>query len=125
ENGIFKFVLELPISLGVVGGLTNLHPLVKVSLKMLGNPSAKELMGIVAAAGLANNFGAVKSLVTTGIQQGHMKMHLHNIMNQLNVCKSDREKVVAHFSNKKVSVSAVREFIEKRLFIQDISCLII
>lgn len=125
ENDIFKFTLELPISVGVVGGLTNLHPLVKLSMQILGNPSAKELMGIIAAAGLANNFGAVKSLVTTGIQHGHMKMHLFNIMNQLNVCKSDRTKVVEHFDNKKVSVSAVREFIEKRLFIQDISCLII
>ncbi|MEO9256770.1 MAG: hydroxymethylglutaryl-CoA reductase, partial [Crocinitomicaceae bacterium] len=106
-------------------GLTNLHPLVKLSLTMLGNPSSKELMGIAAAAGLANNFGAVKSLVTTGIQQGHMKMHLFNIMKQLNVCNSDKNKVVEFFRDRNVSVAAVRSFIENRLLIQDAGCLII
>lgn len=113
ENDVFKFELTLPISLGVVGGLTNLHPMVKASLQILGNPNAKELMSVAAAAGLANNFGAVKSLTTTGIQQGHMKMHLFNIMNQLNVPKENREDVAKYFQNKNVSVSAVREYVEE------------
>lgn len=112
ENGIFRFELTLPIAMGVVGGLTNLHPLVKLSHEILDFPNAKELMGIAAAAGLANNFGAVKSLTTTGIQQGHMKMHLFNIMNQLDVCKEKKEKVVAYFKDKNVSVSAVRSYVE-------------
>lgn len=114
EDGKFRFTLTLPLALGVVGGLTNLHPLVKLSHEILDHPSAKELMSISAAAGLANNFGAVKSLTTTGIQQGHMKMHLFNIMNQLNVEKEDRDKVVEYFKDKNVSVSAVRAFVEKR-----------
>ncbi|WP_289444986.1 hypothetical protein, partial [Klebsiella pneumoniae] len=88
--------------------LTNLHPLVKLSLQLLGNPSAKELMGIAAAAGLANNFAAVRSLVTVGIQKGHMKMHLFNIMKQLGVPNSERKRIVDYFKDKKVSVSAVR-----------------
>lgn len=113
ENDQFKFVLDLPLALGVVGGLTNLHPLVKLSLKLLHNPSAKDLMGIAAAAGLACNFSAVKSLVTTGIQQGHMKMHLFNIMKQLNVPESLKKKMVEHFKYEKVSVSAVRKLLEK------------
>lgn len=112
ENDIFRFELTLPIALGVVGGLTNLHPLVKLSHELLDFPNARELMGIAAAAGLANNFGAVKSLTTTGIQQGHMKMHLFNIMNQLEVKKEDRDKIVAHFKDKNVSVSAVRTYVE-------------
>ncbi|MBD3639150.1 MAG: hydroxymethylglutaryl-CoA reductase, degradative [Crocinitomicaceae bacterium] len=112
EDGKFRFELNLPIALGVVGGLTNLHPLVKLSHEILDHPSARELMGIAAAAGLANNFGAVKSLTTTGIQQGHMKMHLFNIMNQLDVCKENRQKVVDHFKDKNVSVSAVRKYVE-------------
>lgn len=111
-NDIFRFELTLPIALGVVGGLTNLHPLVKLSHEILDFPNARELMGIAAAAGLANNFGAVKSLTTTGIQQGHMKMHLFNIMNQLEVKKEDRDKVVAYFKDKNVSVSAVRTYVE-------------
>jgi len=112
DNDIFRFELTLPIALGVVGGLTNLHPLVKLSHELLDFPNARELMGIAAAAGLANNFGAVKSLTTTGIQQGHMKMHLFNIMNQLDVKKEDRDKIVAYFKDKSVSVSAVRTYVE-------------
>ena len=76
ENGVFTFWIEIPLSLGVVGGLTKLHPLVVKSLEMLGNPDAEELMGIVAVSGLAQNFAALRALVTTGIQKGHMKMHL-------------------------------------------------
>lgn len=112
EGGMFRFILELPISLGVVGGLTNLHPLVKLSHKLLGHPSASELMGIAAAAGLANNFSAVKSLVTVGIQKGHMKMHLLNILKQFGVPDERKNEVVNYFKDKTVSVHAVRQLIE-------------
>ena len=83
DNGVFKFWMEVPLALGTVGGLTSLHPLVKLAMQLLGSPNAKELMKIVAVAGLAQNFAAIKSLTTTGIQQGHMKMHLMNILNHL------------------------------------------
>ena len=84
EHGMFTFWMEIPLALGTVGGLTGLHPLVKLSLELLHKPTAKELMQIVAVAGLAQNFAALRSLTTTGIQQGHMKMHLMNILNQFN-----------------------------------------
>ncbi|MCO5236801.1 MAG: hydroxymethylglutaryl-CoA reductase, degradative [Chitinophagaceae bacterium] len=109
----FRFMLELPVALGVVGGLTNLHPLVKLSHDLLGHPSARELMGIAAATGLANNFGAVKSLVTTGIQKGHMKMHLLNILKQLGVPEDRKNEVVHYFKDKIVSVYAVRQLMER------------
>lgn len=112
DGSRFVFTLRLPLALGVVGGLTNLHPLVKLTNKLLGNPSAKTLMGIAAAAGLANNFGAVKSLVTTGIQRGHMKMHLFNIMKQLGVEKHEQAQVVEYFKENVVSVSEVRKCME-------------
>lgn len=112
ENGMFRFILELPISLGVVGGLTNLHPLVKLSHQLLEHPSAAELMGIASAVGLANNFSAVKSLVTTGIQKGHMKMHLLNILKQFGVPDEKKNEVIEYFKNKTVSVHAVRQLIE-------------
>lgn len=112
ENNRFVFTLRLPLALGVVGGLTNLHPLVKLTNKLLGNPSARELMGIAAAAGLANNFGALKSLVTTGIQRGHMKMHLFNIMKQLGVQKNEQDFVIEYFKEHIVSVSEVRKCLE-------------
>lgn len=108
----FKFELELPISVGVVGGLTNLHPLVKLSHELLHRPSAKELMGIAAAAGLANNFSAIKSLVTVGIQKGHMKMHLLNILKQLGVPEDRKNVVVNYFKDKTVSVHEVRKLVK-------------
>ena len=82
DNDIFNFSIEIPLALGTVGGLTKLHPLANLALEMLENPNAKDLMKITAVAGLAQNFAAIKSLITTGIQHGHMKMHLINILNQ-------------------------------------------
>ena len=112
ENGIFSFWLEVPLALGTVGGLTSLHPLVKLSLEMLENPSAKELMQFVAVAGLAQNFAALRSLTTTGIQDGHMKMHLNNILNQFEANEEERVLIRKHFKHHIVSHSAVVEFIE-------------
>jgi len=112
ENGIFSFWLEVPLALGTVGGLTSLHPLVKLSLEMLENPSAKELMQFVAVAGLAQNFAALRSLTTTGIQDGHMKMHLNNILNQFEANDEERVLIRKHFKHHVVSHSAVVEFIE-------------
>lgn len=112
EDGIFTYWMELPLALGTVGGLTNLHPLVKMCLQMLGNPSAKELMQIVAAAGLAQNFAALRSLTTSGIQEGHMKMHLGNILNQLNATDLERVEVAHYFEHNTVTHAAVVGFVE-------------
>lgn len=109
RNGVFKFWMEIPLALGTVGGLTGLHPLSKIALELLQKPSAEDLMKIVAVAGLAQNFAAVKSLITTGIQQGHMKMHLMNILNQLNATPEEKEKLVQYFKKHNVSHSAVEE----------------
>lgn len=109
RNGEFKFWMEIPLALGTVGGLTGLHPLSRIALEILQKPSAEDLMKIVAVAGLAQNFAAVKSLITTGIQQGHMKMHLMNILNQLNATPEEKEKLVEHFKKHNVSHSAVEE----------------
>ena len=107
------FELELPLAIGTVGGLTNLHPLVKWSLELLGHPSARDLMQIITVAGLAQNFAAVRSLVTSGIQKGHMKMHLLNILNQLNATPAQKEAAVIFFKTNPVSHSAVANFLEK------------
>ena len=103
EDGIFTFWIELPLALGTVGGLTNLHPLVKLNLEILQRPSAEELMQIIAVAGLAQNFAAVSSLVTTGIQKGHMKMHLLNILNQLGANENEKAKLVTYFKTNPVT----------------------
>ena len=112
ENDVFYFWMEIPLALGTVGGLTSLHPLVKFCLEMLEKPNAKELMQIVAVAGLAQNFAALRSLTTTGIQEGHMKMHLNNIINQFEATAEERILITNHFKKNVVSHAAVVEFIE-------------
>jgi hydroxymethylglutaryl-CoA reductase len=111
ENGKFKYSLSVPLALGTVGGLTTLHPLAQLSLEMLGNPKAEELMMIVASVGLANNFGAIKSLITKGIQQGHMKMHLLNILNHFKATENEKKDAVIFFQNRKVSFAKVAEYL--------------
>lgn len=100
ENGVFTYWIEIPLALGVVGGLTKLHPLVVKALEMLGKPNAEELMGIVAVSGLAQNFAALRALVTTGIQKGHMKMHLMNILNQLEATAEEKVQIAEFFKDK-------------------------
>lgn len=111
ENDVFKFSIQVPLAVGTVGGLTTVHPLAKTSLGILGQPSAPDLMMIMAATGLAQNFGAVKSLVTTGIQKGHMKLHLLNILNQLNASQDQVEGAKVFFADKVISYTAVRNFL--------------
>ena len=113
NEGTFKLSLTLPLALGTVGGLTRLHPLAALSMEILQNPSAEELMSIVASAGLANNFSAVASLVTTGIQKGHMKLHLSNILTSFDATPEERERTEAHFSDKTVSIQKVRKFLNR------------
>ena len=107
----FKFTLKVPISVGTIGGLTQLHPLAKLSLEILGNPKAKELMAVLASAGLANNFAAVKSLVTKGIQIGHMRMHLINILNSFDATDKEKEDAKVYFKDRKINVDSVRSFL--------------
>ena len=113
ENGVFKFWIEIPLAVGTVGGLTKLHPLSKLSLELLGNPSAKELMEIIAVAGLAQNFAALRALTTTGIQKGHMKMHLTNIIKQLGASDEEKQFLINYFENKTVTHNAVVEAYQK------------
>jgi len=115
NNGVFTLRIKLPLALGTVGGLTNLHPLAFRALEILGKPTARDLMKIAAAVGLASNFSALHSLITTGIQKGHMKLHLENILMSLNVDESMKKKIKAHFQDKSVSYSQVKAFIEGEL----------
>ncbi|QAA82727.1 hydroxymethylglutaryl-CoA reductase, degradative [Aequorivita sp. H23M31] len=113
EDGIFTFWIELPLAIGTVGGLTSLHPLTKLAFEILQKPDAKQLMQIIAVAGLAQNFAALRSLVTTGIQKGHMKMHLMNILNQFEASKEEKEQALEYFKVNQVSHNAVVAFLAK------------
>ena len=94
---MFRFWIEIPLALGVVGGITKLHPVVKLGLEMLYHPTAEQLMKAVAVSGLAQNFAALRALVTTGIQKGHMKMHLLNILNQLKATPEEIKEITLYF----------------------------
>jgi hydroxymethylglutaryl-CoA reductase len=113
HHAMFNFSLTLPLSIGTVGGVTALHPLARRSLEILGNPNAEELMMIISAVGLASNFAALKALITSGIQKGHMRMHLSNILLQLGASDDQKKEANEWFERRPVSVSAVREFLEK------------
>jgi hydroxymethylglutaryl-CoA reductase len=112
EEDRFRFSMQLPLALGTVGGITGLHPLSKFSMRLLKQPTATKLMSIVASVGLAQNFSAMRSLVTTGIQKGHMKMHLLNILHQLGANPKQTVAAKTYFADKVVSFHAVREFLQ-------------
>ena len=109
KDETFWFELEVPLAVGTVGGLTKLHPMVKWSHELLQHPDAKGLMKIMAVSGLAQNFAALRSLVTTGIQKGHMKMHLLNILNQMGASEDEKQAMVEHFKSNVVSFNAVEQ----------------
>ena len=112
-DNIFKISLKIPLSIGTVGGITDVHPMVKLSLKLLNNPTSDELMNIICCVGLAQNFAAVKSLVTSGIQKGHMKMHLINLLIKQNATKDQIDKSEEYFRDKDINSQSVKDFLNQ------------
>ena len=112
-DDIFKISLKIPLSIGTVGGITDVHPMVKLSLKLLNNPTSDDLMKIICSVGLAQNFAAVKSLVTTGIQKGHMKMHLINLLIKQNATKDQIDKSEEYFRDKDINSESIKDFLTK------------
>jgi hydroxymethylglutaryl-CoA reductase len=113
KDNHFVFSIELPMAIGVVGGVTSLHPLARLSMQLLDNPTAPDLMMYIAVAGLASNFAAIRALVSGGIQQGHMRMHLSNILNHLDVPLDKQQEVEAYFADKPISFSSVEQYINE------------
>jgi hydroxymethylglutaryl-CoA reductase len=105
----FEYTLNVPVALGSVGGITNLHPMVKWVFDILGNPTAEELMMIAASVGMANNFSAIRSLITKGIQHGHMRMHLSNILNTLQATREEKNILQQQFESRTVSFNHVKD----------------
>ena len=111
-DNIFKIKLKIPLSIGTIGGITDIHPMVKLSLKLLENPTSDKLMNIICSVGLAQNFAAVKSLVTSGIQKGHMKMHLINLLIKQNATKDQINKAEAYFKDRDINSQSVKDFLD-------------
>ena len=112
QGNKFIYSIEIPLSIGTIGGVTDLHPLVKFALELLGNPNSDDLMMIMASVGLAQNFGALRSLVTSGIQKGHMKMHLINLLNKLNANENEKELAIKDFKKHKINNASVEVFLK-------------
>jgi len=79
ENGDLEGFIEIPAAVGIIGGITAVHPTAKICLKILGVKSAKELGEVMASVGLAQNLAALRALAAEGIQHGHMSLHARNI----------------------------------------------
>jgi len=107
--------IELPLALGLVGGATKVHPMAQLSLKILGVKSASELARIIASVGLAQNFAAMRAIVTTGIQSGHMKLHAKNIAVQAGASEKEVDIVAQRMVEAKEVNQAKAEQILKEM----------
>ena len=94
KSGNLVGEIEVPMSVGIVGGIVNVHPMIEVCNKILGVKSAKELACVIGAVGLAQNLSAIRALASEGIQKGHMKLHAKNIASSAGVPKSKVDEVI-------------------------------
>jgi hydroxymethylglutaryl-CoA reductase len=114
SNKTFRYTIEIPLAVGTIGGITGVHPLTKLSMQILQKPTSNKLMQIMASVGLASNFSAVHALITTGIQKGHMKLHLANILNQLKASEAVKQQAILFFQSKTVSFTEVEKFVNQQ-----------
>lgn len=113
KNGNLVGKLEIPMSVGIVGGIINVHPLAKTCTKILGVKSAKELAYVIVATGLAQNFGAVRALVTDGIQKGHMKLHARNLAAAAGAKPEQIDEIVSKMiQEKNISLNRAQELLD-------------
>ena len=93
SEGNLVGTIETPMAVGIVGGASKVHPVARANLEILGVESAQELASVMAAAGLAQNLGALRALATTGIQKGHMRLHAKNMAVSAGAVGEEIEKV--------------------------------
>ena len=97
-------VLDMPLSVGTVGGATRAHPTARVSLKILGQPNARLLAEIMVAVGLAQNLAAIRALASEGIQRGHMRLHAR----QMALAAGAKGAQIQEIANKLVAMGNIR-----------------
>ena len=114
ENGNLVGSLELPLSVGIVGGIANVHPIAKVCIKILGVSSAQELACLMTAAGLAQNYSAIRALATEGIQKGHMRLHARNLAAAAGAKNEQIDKIVQKMiEENNISLDKAKELVKK------------
>jgi hydroxymethylglutaryl-CoA reductase len=113
EEGNLLGEIEMPMSVGTVGGIINIHPMIKICMKILGVKSSKELACVIGAAGLAQNFSAIRALASEGIQKGHMKLHARNIATSAGIPQEKMSAVITQMTKEgNVSVTRAKEILE-------------
>ncbi|MGD8300299.1 MAG: hydroxymethylglutaryl-CoA reductase, degradative [Nitrosopumilaceae archaeon] len=113
-NGNLVGYLELPLSVGVVGGIANVHPTAKICNKILGVTSAQELACIMTATGLAQNYSAIRALSTEGIQKGHMRLHARNLAAAAGATNEQIDKIVQKMiEEKNISLNKAKELVKE------------
>ncbi len=107
--------IEIPMAVGLVGGAITIHPGAQANVALLGINSADDLAKVMAAAGLAQNLGALRALATVGIQAGHMKLHLRNMIASAGASPDEIEPVAAivRESGERITMAAVESALEQ------------
>jgi len=114
NDGNLIGILEIPLSVGIVGGIANVHPVAKVCTKILGALSAQELACIMTATGLAQNFSAIRVLSTEGIQKGHMRLHARNLAAAAGATPEQIDGIVKKMIEEKtISLDKAKELLEQ------------
>ncbi len=114
DEGNLVGILEIPLSVGIVGGIANVHPVAKVCTKILGALSAQELACIMTATGLAQNFSAIRALSTEGIQKGHMRLHARNLAAAAGATPEQIDEIVKKMiEDKMISLDKAKELLEQ------------
>ncbi len=114
NDGNLVGILEIPLSVGIVGGIANVHPVAKVCTKILGVSSAQELACVMIATGLAQNYSAIRALATEGIQKGHMRLHARNLAAAVGATSEQIDKIVQKMiEEKKISLDKAKELLSK------------
>ncbi|MCH7877193.1 MAG: hydroxymethylglutaryl-CoA reductase, degradative [Thaumarchaeota archaeon] len=114
NDGNLVGTLEIPLSVGIVGGIVNVHPVAKVCVKILGVSTAQELACVMTAAGLAQNYSAIQALATEGIQKGHMRLHARNLAVAAGAVPEQIDKIVQKMiEEKKISLDRAKELLEQ------------
>jgi len=115
DEGNLVGILEIPLSVGIVGGIANVHPVAKVCTKILGVLSAQELACIMTATGLAQNFSAIRALSTEGIQKGHMRLHARNLAAAAGATPEQIDEIVKKMIEEKtISLDYAKEILSSK-----------
>ncbi len=114
DDGNLVGTLEIPLSVGIIGGIANVHPVAKTCIKILKVTTAQELACVMVATGLAQNYSAIRALSTEGIQKGHMRLHARNLAAAAGATPEQIDTIVnSMIKEKKISLDRAKELLKK------------